>query len=85
MSRGSRLLTGPLTRSIAAILAAEVSEQGLSQRELGLMVGISQGQISKYLRGERALLVDELDLFCHELGLDVGDVVHDADVARRNP
>lgn len=39
---------------------AELARQGMSQAELGQAVGLTQGQISKRLRGEVAFDVNEL-------------------------
>ena len=69
---------GPLSPHIAAILERERDDQGLSQTALGAMAGISQSQISKYLRAERVLTIDRLDALCTALGLDIVDVVREA-------
>lgn len=41
-------------------MRAELARQGMSQAELGQAVGLTQGQISKRLRGEVAFDVNEL-------------------------
>jgi predicted transcriptional regulator len=53
-------------------------DEGVSQSHLGAAVGISQSQMSKYLRGERVLDVDQLDALCFALHLDITEVVRDA-------
>lgn len=78
MPNGTRSNPGPLSRAVAAILEAERQAQGLSQTELGAAVGLSQSQMSKLLRAERAFLVDHLDAVCTTLGLDIVDVVRTA-------
>ena len=72
----------PLSPYIAAILERERDEQGLTQKALEAMSGISQSQISKYLRAERVLNIDRLDALCAALGLDIVSVVSEADANR---
>jgi transcriptional regulator with XRE-family HTH domain len=68
--------------AVAALLAREVEDQGLSQTKLAGLSGISQPMISLFLRGLAAIDLDELDTICSALGLDVADVVSRADEAR---
>jgi transcriptional regulator with XRE-family HTH domain len=75
---GSKRPPGPLSRAVAAIVADAFTESGLSQRALGEATGISQSQMSKYLRGERSMLLDDLDEVCFALGLSIVDVVERA-------
>jgi transcriptional regulator with XRE-family HTH domain len=74
---------GSLTLAVAALLAREVGDQGLTQTKLAGMSGISQPMISLFLRGLAEIDLDELDVLCSALGLDVVDVVARADEARR--
>ena len=46
-------------------LASEMSELGLSQRELGRLVGISHTKVGRLIRGE-ALIEEELWTFLRE-------------------
>jgi len=69
---------GNLNRSVARILAAAADELFVTQTELGRRTGISQSQISKLLRAERAMKVDQLDAICAALGLPVAAVVAEA-------
>lgn len=71
-----------LSSTIAEILDAAWVDSGLTQSAVGKASGISQSQVSKYLRGVRVPDVDELDAICSALGLSVAAVVADA-VARR--
>jgi transcriptional regulator with XRE-family HTH domain len=59
-----------------------VKDQGLTQQNLGDMVGLSQTQISAYLRGDRFITLDELDDMCRALGLSLSDVIAEADELR---
>ena len=72
----------PLSPYIAAILDRERDEQGVTQTALAAMSGISQSQVSKYLRAERVLNVDRLDALCAALGLNIVAVVSEADASR---
>ncbi|WP_120338147.1 helix-turn-helix domain-containing protein [Cryobacterium soli] len=75
---------GPLSIAIAEILKQALAEAGASQRRLGATVGISQSQISKYLRAERVLDIDQLDALCFALGLNIVTVVREAEHAARS-
>lgn len=72
----------PLSPYVAAILERERDEQRLTQTALAKMSGISQSQVSKYLRAERVLNIDRLDALCAALGLDIVSVVSEADANR---
>lgn len=64
-----------LTKRIASRLRGRVSQGNVTQVELSEVVGISQSQLSKLLRGVRVFDVDELDAVCQALGLEAGEVV----------
>lgn len=68
---------------MASILDAARTEAGMTSTELGVRSGISQSQMSKLLRAERVLTVEQLDVVCTVLGLDIVNVVRAADEARR--
>jgi transcriptional regulator with XRE-family HTH domain len=80
--RGSRRLTGPLSQAVARIISAEVEDQGLTQKSVAAMLGVSQSMVSLMLRGLSSFTLEEVDELCHELGLDPGEVVTEA-TARR--
>jgi transcriptional regulator with XRE-family HTH domain len=75
VSTGSRRLPGKFGKAVAALLADAVLEQGLTQKALGKLVGISQAQLSTQLRGERPITVDEMYDICNALGLTTSDIV----------
>lgn len=72
--------------AVASVLQSEVKArkgtEKLTQRALADAVHVSQSQMSKYLRGERSLNIDELDAICTRLGLSIVDVVSRADELR---
>lgn len=47
----------------------------MTQKQLAELVGLSQSQVSKLLRGERVMTLDQLDAFCVALDVDVVRVV----------
>lgn len=73
-----RRAPGPLGRAVAEILHDEMRSQGLPQFELGRLTGLSQSQISTYLRGVRGLTLDEADDLCRALGLTLLEVLTQA-------
>ncbi|MDF2554106.1 MAG: putative transcriptional regulator [Microbacterium sp.] len=72
-----------LSRLIADALDRAYLESGMTQGQVGQASGISQSQVSKYLRGVRVPDVDSLDALCTALSLNVDVVVADAVAARR--
>lgn len=71
----------PLSSLIAAELDRAFIASGLTQGEVGEAAGVSQSQVSKYLRGVRVPDVDVLDDLCRALGLDIAEVVARAKAA----
>lgn len=61
------------------VLDAARIQQHMTTSELGVRSGISQSQMSKYLRSERTMNLEHLDAVCAALGLDVVEVVRAAD------
>ncbi|NLP82563.1 helix-turn-helix transcriptional regulator [Microbacterium sp. CFH 90308] len=74
--------TAELSQLVAKILDDAWLESGLTQGQLGAAAGISQSQVSKYLRGTRVPDIDKLDALCDALGLDVAAVVAGAQARR---
>ncbi|HEY9266135.1 MAG TPA: helix-turn-helix transcriptional regulator [Microbacterium sp.] len=72
-----------LSRLIAEALDRAFLESGMTQEQVGEASGISQSQVSKYLRGVRVPDVDQLDALCDALGLDIAAVVATAKRQRR--
>ena len=74
---------GALSREVAKLLEAAADELAVSDTTLAGLVGISQSQMSIYLRGERSLTLDILDRICSALGLSIVAVVEEANRARK--
>lgn len=75
----------PLTLEIAAILRAARARQRVTTEELAEATGISRAQVGKQLGGAKPINLDELDLICHALGLNVVEVLAEADRALGRP
>lgn len=79
---------GPLSIEVARILSRAVEDRRgtsgrITQQQLADSIGVTQSQVSKYLRGERVLTVDQLDVLCLALSLSIGLVIESADRVRR--
>lgn len=72
-------MPGPLTRHVAAKLRAAVEQRGLTQEQVGEQLGQSQSQVSKYLRGEVTLDLEEVDVICRTVGLNITELIRAAD------
>ncbi|PPI08213.1 helix-turn-helix domain-containing protein [Rathayibacter sp. AY1B8] len=75
------------TRQTAAILRGLVARYGVTQAELSAAVGVSQSQLSKMLRGQRPIDIDQLEGMARALGTsgfavlkEVEDTLADFDV-----
>jgi transcriptional regulator with XRE-family HTH domain len=79
VSRAAKPPPGALSKAIAGMLRDALVRSTLSQEAFGALVGISQSQLSKHLRGEVDLTVTQLDTICRELGLSIVEVVDAAD------
>jgi transcriptional regulator with XRE-family HTH domain len=56
---------------IAAEIRAEMARQGISQRELGERLGLTQAGVSRRLLGQRALEVDDVERIAEALGVSM--------------
>lgn len=78
MASGSKNTPGALTKALAEVLTAMMEDDPRSQQQVGAAAGISQSQLSKYLRGARVMSVDEADTLCRVLGIDLAVAVRAA-------
>lgn len=67
-----------LSHRIAAVLDEARRSQKISQEKLGQAIGVSQSQMSSFLRAEKTLDVDQLQALCDALGLALRAVVNQA-------
>lgn len=70
---------GPLGKAFADALRAELGNQGLTQSQLAQMVGLSQSQVSVYLRGDKGITIDEADDMARALGMRLCEVIEEAE------
>jgi transcriptional regulator with XRE-family HTH domain len=67
-----------LNARVAAHLDQRRRALGLTQMQLATVVGSSQSHISKLLRAERAMRLDEFDALCAAMGVSAVTVLQDA-------
>lgn len=70
--------TGPFATAISAQMRAELGKQRISANQLSKLVPISQPTLSKRLRDDGAFSIDEVELICEALGIDVFEFVASA-------
>jgi transcriptional regulator with XRE-family HTH domain len=68
---------------VSARIKRELGLTGLSQRQFAGVVGVSDSQLSKLLRGEVDFTLGLLDRVCRELGLSIAEVIDAADFETR--
>jgi len=80
MSPRTRHVVSPLSVEIARLIdAARVDRRPrMSIAELARQAGIEPSQLSRMLKPEKPMLVQELDALCRALGLRLGDVLEEA-------
>lgn len=66
---------GALTQGIARVLRGKLAEAQRSQEWFGKIIGVSQGQASKILRGTKPITLDQLQLASDALGLRMSQVI----------
>ena len=54
---------------LAADLQRFILESGMSLNQLGQRTGVSQGQLSRFVRGNRTLTLPAVDKICRYFGL----------------
>lgn len=79
MPAGSKPKPGPFTCEIAAILRAHMARKFVSQTTLAQMINLSSSQLSKMLRGDRNIDLDQLDALCWHLQLCLANVIAEAE------
>jgi len=67
-----------LSTQVAANVRAEMARQRKRQADLGEVLGLTQGAISKRMSGKIALDVDELGKIAAFLGIDPATLIENA-------
>lgn len=81
MPTGSKPETSALTREAAAVLRGWMARRGLTQAMMSEATDISQSQLSKLLRGERTMDLDQMFSICAALGLNPVSVLAEAEAS----
>lgn len=79
MPRGAKKPPGPLVEEVAGILRGQVGRAKLSHQLIADAIGVSRGQVSKILDGQKQIDLEQLDELCWALGLNFRDVILEAD------
>lgn len=64
-----------LSAGVLANIRAELARRSISQKELARRVGQSQKYVSRRLRGETALSLDELVAWADAIGVTVAELL----------
>lgn len=62
-------------KAVARNLSARRAYQGITQSHLERLTHISQSQLSKQLRGHRAIDLDEFDAICSALSISMEEII----------
>ena len=73
--------TGPLNNAVSAILDAAVRDRGCTRAQLAEGIGVHPSQITRLLQNDRPWDVDQVERACAFLGLDVAQVVAQAEMS----
>lgn len=52
------------------LLRSKLAAVGLTQKELGAIIGMSENTVSAKINGSSRLCVDEIELICSALGIE---------------
>ena len=70
---------------MAAELQRVILESGMSLNRLGHQAGVSQGQLSRFVRGDRTLTLPAVDKLCRFFGLKLTKVAKELDKGDNPP
>lgn len=60
-----------IAERLRVAIQEEIWKQGFQQAELARRVGMSEAQISRFLKGERGLSLESIDKLMDVLGLEI--------------
>lgn len=73
-----------LTKRVAAVIRAQMGFKDISQAELVRATGLSQPTLSRLIKGERAMDLEQMNLICNALRISVAGVLEQAEEHLRN-
>ncbi|WBT08818.1 helix-turn-helix transcriptional regulator [Corynebacterium sp. SCR221107] len=79
MSTKKRVSVDALGKAVARQLNARKAHQRLTQAQIESITGISQSQLSKQLRGFRAITIDEFESICTALDISMFEILEAAE------
>lgn len=71
-------LPGALTRALGRVLRGQMARRRTTLAEACVVVGVSEGQLSKMMHGKRRIDVEQLEDLCNFLGVDMIQVLREA-------
>lgn len=79
MPGGAKKPTGPFIEAVAGVLRGKIATERLTHQQVADAVGISRGQVSKIVAGDKQIDMELLDEICWAIGLSFRDLVIEAD------
>ena len=71
-------LPGSLTRALGRVLRGQMANRRTTLAEACVVMGVSEGQLSRMMHGKRRIDVEQLADLCNFLGVDMIDVLREA-------
>lgn len=67
---------GDLTKRVAAVLRGRKAELDLKDEQIAVAIGVSQEQVSRFLKPSRVMTIEQMEKICEFLGLDVAHALN---------
>lgn len=68
----------PLARAVSAVLRGQIAKARVEQRELAAQLGMSKYQVGRLVTGKTVMGIDDADMLCAALGIDLLAVIREA-------
>lgn len=79
MPGGTKKPAGPFVEAVAGLLRGQIGTENLTHQQIADAVGISRGQVSKILAGQKQIDMQLLDEICWAIGLSFRELIVKAD------
>lgn len=83
MPTGTQPLPSPLSQHVGRLLSEALYARGMAQGAVAEAAGLSSSQLSRVLSGKKVFTLDQLDAVCSVIGVDMIEIVAQADAATR--